>query len=54
MLLHCYHYSGCRSYSMHKQCTAGKERRVRRWDHEGVIDAMQARLEHDPAIPALD
>ena len=26
----------------------GKERRVKRWEHEAVIDAMQARLEHDP------
>jgi hypothetical protein len=50
MLLHCYYYSGCQSCSMHKQCTTGNERRVRRWEHEGVIDAMQARLEHDPAM----
>ena len=32
MLLHCYWYSGCQSCSMQKQCTTGKERRVKRWD----------------------
>ena len=30
--------------------TQGKVRRVRCWEHEGVIDAMQARLEHHPAM----
>lgn len=48
MLLHFYYYSGCQSCSMQKQCTTGKERRVKRWEHEAVIDAMQVRLEHDP------
>lgn len=48
MLLHCYYFSDCQSCSMQKQCTTGKERRVKRWEHEAVIDAMQARLEHDP------
>ena len=30
------------------QCTTGPERRVRRWVHEAVIDAMQERLDRDP------
>ena len=50
MLLHCYWFSGCQSCSMHKQCTTGKERRVKRWEHEAVIDAMQVRLENDPTM----
>ncbi|HIH0179602.1 TPA: transposase, partial [Staphylococcus aureus] len=50
MLLHCYYFSGCQSCSMQKQCTTGKERRVKRWEHEAVVDAMQVRLEHDPAM----
>ena len=33
---------------MKKQCTTGKERRLKRWEHESVLDAMQLRLEHDP------
>ena len=36
MLLHCYYFSGCQSCSMQKQCTTGKERRVKRWEHESV------------------
>ena len=48
MLLHCYYFSGCQSCSMQKQCTTGKERRVKRWEHEAIVDAMQVRLEHDP------
>jgi len=50
MLLHCYYFSGCQSCAMQKQCTTGKERRVKRWENEAVVDAMQARLEHDPAM----
>lgn len=48
MLLHCYYFSGCQSCSMQKQRTTGKERRVKRWEHEVIVDAMQVRLEHDP------
>jgi transposase len=30
------------------QCTTGNERRVRRWEHESVLDAMQRRLDRRP------
>jgi hypothetical protein len=30
------------------QCTTGNERRVRRWEHEEVIEAMQRRLDRVP------
>lgn len=50
MLLHCYWFSGCQSCAMQKQCTTGKERRVKRWEHEAVVDAVQARLENDPTM----
>jgi len=33
---------------MKKQCTTGDARRVRRWEHEAVLDAMQERLDRDP------
>ncbi|CAO3309802.1 IS1182 family transposase [Pseudomonas alloputida] len=48
MLLHSYWFSGCQSCSMQKQCTTGKERRLKRWEHETVVEAVQIRLEHDP------
>jgi transposase len=48
MTLHVYWSSECPACPMKAQCTTGKERRVRRWEHEAVIDEMQARLDRDP------
>lgn len=48
MTLHCYWCSVCPACPMKAQCTTGKERRVKRWEHEAVLDAMQARLDRDP------
>jgi hypothetical protein len=42
MLLHCYWCSVC------QQCTTGTERRVKRWEHEAVLDQMQRRLNREP------
>lgn len=44
----CYYYSFCQRCEIKEQCTTGKERRVRRWEHEGVIDAMQCRMDKNP------
>lgn len=33
---------------MKDQCTPSTERRVRRWEHEAVLDAMQVRLNNMP------
>jgi transposase len=41
------HCAGC---PLKRQCTDGKERRIRRREHEGVIDAMQARLDARPDV----
>jgi len=30
------------------QCTTRKEQRIKRWEHESVIDAMQQRLDRAP------
>jgi len=38
----------CQQCALKTQCTTGKERRVRRWEHEGVLDAMQDRLDRNP------
>jgi transposase len=40
--------SSCGSCPLKAQCTPSKERRIRRWEHEAVIDAMQARLDRKP------
>jgi hypothetical protein len=48
MNIHIYWTSDCAGCPLKSQCTSGKERRIRRWEHEDVIDAMQARLDATP------
>ncbi len=48
MNIHIYWTSNCAGCPLKHRCTSGKERRIRRWEHEGVIDAMQARLDARP------
>jgi len=39
----------CRGCAMQAQCTNGShQRRIRRWEHEDIVDAMLTRLEEDP------
>jgi len=44
------HYwtSVCRACPMKDKCTNGKERRISRWEHEHVVEAMQKRLDKTP------
>ena len=46
--IHKYWSSNCSGCALKPQCTPGPERRVRRWEHEAVIDAMQAQLDRKP------
>ncbi len=51
MTLHVYFASvfTCRGCAMKAKCTHGThQRRIRRWEHEDVVDTMLARLEEDP------
>lgn len=48
MRINTYYRTDCLSCALKAQCTPGKERRVRRWEHEGVLDAMQKRLNASP------
>jgi len=50
MKLHSYWSSNCKSCAMKAQCTPSTCRRVRRWEHEDILDAMQKRLDHSPDI----
>ncbi len=43
-----YWTSVCGECALKSQCTTGKERRVSRWEHEEVIEALEARLEREP------
>ena len=33
---------------MKSKCTTGKERRISRWEHEAVLETVQARLDRNP------
>jgi transposase len=45
---HAYWSSRCQQCSIKTQCTKLNFRRVRRWEHEDVIEAMQRRLDREP------
>jgi transposase len=48
MTLHSYWSSNCQTCALHDQCTTGKERRIKRWEHEEVVEAMERRLDRKP------
>src|SRR3978361_2039445 len=41
--------NACQGCALKGQCTTGKERRISRWEHEAVLEAVQARLDRNPA-----
>ncbi|MGF6609292.1 transposase [Paraburkholderia sp. WSM4175] len=45
-----YWSSNCQQCSLKGDCTPGPQRRVARWEHEDVLDEMQARLDHAPEM----
>jgi hypothetical protein len=53
MLLHLYWTTCCERCALEEQCTTGKECRIRRWEHEDVLDAMQERLDRAPETTRL-
>ncbi len=48
MTLHSYWASACQECPLKAKCTTGRERRIKRWEHEGVLETMQQRLDHAP------
>lgn len=46
--IHRYWSSACPRCPIKSQCTTGDYRRVSRWEHEAVLDAVQARLDREP------
>ena len=45
---HAYWTSNCKQCAIRSQCTNLSFRRVKRWEHEGVVDAMKQRLDREP------
>src|SRR5438309_2337600 len=43
-----YWTTACQRCALKAQCTTGKERRISRWEHETVLETVQARLDRNP------
>ena len=43
-----YWTTACQTCAIKGQCTTGKERRITRWEHEHVLEAVQQRLDEHP------
>jgi transposase len=46
--LHRYWTNACRTCALKRRCTTGAQRRITRWEHEHVLDAVQKRLDANP------
>lgn len=46
--LHSYWTNACADCAIKDKCTTAKERRVRRWEHEVVLERVQKRLDENP------
>ena len=51
--LNSYWHSNCRACSIKEQCTPARERKVRRWEHEAVLEEMQIRLDNAPQMMSI-
>jgi len=48
LVLRRYWTNACQSCAIKQRCTTGKERRIARWEHEHVLEAVQKRLDEHP------
>jgi hypothetical protein len=48
LILHKYWSSACPKCPIKARCTSGEYRRIARWEHEHVLEAMQKRLDRTP------
>ena len=48
LTLHRYWTTACQNCAIKDQCTTGKERRITRWEHEDILEAVQQRLDEHP------
>ena len=48
LVLRRYWTNACQSCAIKHSCTTGKERRITRWEHEHVLEAVQRRLDEHP------
>jgi transposase len=48
LILHRYWTNACQGCPIKQTCTTAKERRISRWEHEHVLEAVQRRLDEHP------
>ena len=48
LTLHRYWTTACHTCAIKDQCTTDKQRRITRWEHEHVLEAVQRRLDEHP------
>jgi transposase len=48
LILHRYLTNVCQRCAIKHRCTSGKERRITRWEHEHILEAVQRRLDEHP------
>jgi transposase len=48
LTVHRYWSSACQQCALKAKCTPDKQRKVTRWEHEDVLEAMQKRLDKSP------
>jgi len=48
LILRRYWTTACPTCAIRDRCTTGKERRISRWEHEHVLEAVQRRLDENP------
>ena len=46
--LHTYWSSACKACPLKEKCTTSTGRRVKRWEHEAVLEVMETRLKDTP------
>ena len=48
LVVHRYTTKACRHCAIKHNCTKGNERRIKRWEHEHIIEVVQRRLDEHP------
>ena len=48
LVVHRYATKACRHCAIKHNCTKGNERRIKRWEHEHIIEVVQRRLDEHP------
>ena len=50
LILRRYGTNACQSCAIKQSCTTGKQRRITRWEHEHLLEAVQQRLDENPQV----